>query len=232
MSLRTWPDTAGALGSVLSAVVAAFAAFGSRTASRQANKAATKAGATADLLAKIEQQRRHRELTPKFRVRGQVLDDSAYPGFAILFVMLSDGLLETLDAVTITILNTVEIQPWGLPEGVTEADAEGVLWSGWEFDTFLTGGVGQGAVKALSHRQSKPRSFSRREGKDWYQILLRRTAPPAWDNNWTEEKWRMKWETFPLRLSLDCYLAGHQSWIVYENVTVKPCDPKPDPADA
>ena len=75
---------------------------------------------------------------------------------------------------TLTILNTVEIQPRGLPEGVTEADAERALWSGWEFDTFLAG-----AVKASSHRQSRSRSFSRREGKAWYQLLLRHTSPPA-----------------------------------------------------
>ena len=131
MSLGTWA-AAGALGSVLSAVVAAVAAFGSRSAAQRANQAA-------GLMAEIEQQRRHRELMPKFRVRGQLMDNSPYPGFAILFVMLGDGELKTLDAVTITILNTVEIQPWGLPEGVTEKDAEEFLWSGWEFDTFIDG---------------------------------------------------------------------------------------------
>jgi hypothetical protein len=43
--------------------------------------------------------------------------------------MLADGQLESLDAVTITILNTIEIQPWGLPEGTTEAEADQLLWS-------------------------------------------------------------------------------------------------------
>ena len=224
MVLSAWLAVAAALGSVLSAVVAAVAAFWARAAAERANEAA-------GLMAEIEQQRRHRELTPKFRIRAQVMDNSPYPGFAILFVMLGDGELKTLDAVTITILNTVEIQPWGLPEGVTEKDAEEFLWSGWEFDTFLTGGVGQRAVKAASHRQSKPRCLSQPDGKDWYELLLRRTAPPNWDN-WTKEKWRSKWETFSLRLSLDCRLAGHQPWVVYETVTIEPPEVESGPVDA
>jgi hypothetical protein len=176
-------------------------------------------------MAEIEQQRRHRELMPRFRVRSQIMDGSPYPGFAILFVILVEGQLDALDEVTITILNTVGIQPWGLPSDVSEADADGVLWSGWEFDTFLTGGAGLQAVKALSHRQSKPRPFSRREGKDWCQLLLRRTRPPSWAN-WTEDEWRTKWDTFPLRLSMDCHLSGHQLWIVYENVEIESPSPR------
>jgi hypothetical protein len=182
-------------------------------------------------MAQIELQRQHRELTPKFRIRSRILDDSARPGFAILFVMLADGQLEILDAVTITILNTVEIRPWGLPEeDTTEAEAEETLWSGWEFDTFFTGSRDRRAAKAASARQSKPRSFSRPEGKDWYELLLRRTRTPNW-GDWTEETWREAWKTFPLRLSLDCHLAGHQPWLVFENVTIEPSNAESKPVE-
>lgn len=224
MSLGAWSAAAAALGSVLAAVIAAAAAFWARAAAQRSNEAA-------GLMAEIEQQRRHRELTPQFRIRAQAMANSPYPGFAILFVMLADGELKALDAVTITILNTVDIRPWGLPQGVTEKGAEEFLWSGWEFDTFITGGIGERAVEAASHRRSKPRRLSQLDGKDWYQLLIRRTAPPEWDN-WTEEKWRSKWETIPLRLSLDCRLAGHQPWAVYDTLTIEPPDAEPGSSDA
>jgi hypothetical protein len=195
MSLSTWLAVASALGSLLSAVVAALAAFASRTAARQANEAASKASAAAVVLTQIEEQRRHGEVTPKFRIRCQVQKDLPDPGFAILFVMLAGGELEALDTVTLTILNTVEVRPWGLPGGVTVDQAEEVLWSGWEFDTFFTGHAGKRALMASSHRQSKPRPFSRRDGKDWFQLLLRRTAPPTWQN-WPKKSGRRSGKPF------------------------------------
>lgn len=173
---------------------------------------------SSDRLAEIEIDRRHRELAPKFRVRAQVIDESAYPGFARLFVMLADGQLESLDAVTITILNTVEIQPWGLPKGISEHDADKILWSGWEFETFISG-----RKKASDHRHSIPRRLSRPEGKDWYELLIRRTAPPNW-GKWTNEDWRTSYDGAPLRLHLKCELAGHLPWIIFENVTVEPLE--------
>lgn len=221
MNVATWTAVAGAISAALSAVVAAIAAFWSRAAARQANEATLNAGAIANTVAEIEKQRRHRELMPNFRVRAAVLDDSVYPGFAILFVMLVDGQLDALDEVTITILNTVDIRPWALPKDFDETGAEEIIWSGWEFDTFFTGSRDPRAKLAASNRQSKPRPFSRREGKDWYQLLIRRTRPPEWDSR-TGEEWRRSYDEVPLRVALDCKLAGHEPWIVYKNVTIEP----------
>jgi hypothetical protein len=125
-----------------------------------------------------------------------------------------------LDEVAISILNTVDINPPGLPKGVTQYEAEAVIWAGWEFDTFLTGGLGKEAIQAVSHRQSKPRSFSRRAGRDWCEFLIRRTRPPSWDTR-NEEEWRSFWDTAPLRISISCHLDGHEPWIVYKQVMVK-----------
>lgn len=230
MSVSTWTAVVSSIGSVLSATIATVAAFWSRAAARQANEAAAKASATAEAVAEIEKQRRHRELTPDFRVRAAILDDSAYPGFAVLFVMFLDGQVDALDSVTITILNTVDLRPWNLPHGITETEAEGVIWSGWEFDNFFIGSRDPRAKRASSHRQSKPRPFSRPEGKDWYELLIRRTQPPHWSSQ-TKEEWRRQYDEIPLRLSLDCRLAGHEPWIIYKSVTVELHDPAPNIVD-
>jgi hypothetical protein len=226
-SVATWTAVVSAIGAVVSAVVAAIAAFWSRAAACKANEAAMNAVAIANTMAEVEKQRRHQELMPNFRVRATILDDSVYPGFATLFVMFLDGQLDALDAITIVILNTVDLRPWNLPDSVDEAEAEKIIWSGWEFDTFFVGSRDPRAHLAASRRQSKPRPFSRREGKDWYQLLIRRTRPPEWDGR-TEEEWRSQYDEVPIRLALECVLAGHEPWTVYKNVTVEPCPPGHD----
>jgi hypothetical protein len=224
VNISSWTAVVSAIGAALSAAVAAIATFWARTAARQANEAAANAGATANTVAEIEKQRRHQELTPNFRVRAAILDDSKSPGFgfAVLFVMLLDGQLDTLNEVTVSILNTVDLRPWNLPESVSETEAENFIWSGWEFDTWFVNPKGDPRSKlAANHRQSKPRSFSRREGKDWFELLLRRTRPPEWDDR-TNEEWQRQYDEVPLRLALNCNLAGHEPWIVYKSVTIEP----------
>ncbi len=166
----------------------------------------------------IERQRRHRELTPKFQVK--CMAGVPRDGFALLFVNLSGGELEAFDSVQITILNTVNVQPWGLPDDVSQADAEAVIWAGWEFNTFFGPAVGH----AVSRRQSRPRSYSRVSGKDWEQLLLRETRPPRW-NKMTLEEWRSYWREAPLRLRLE--RRRHDSpdlWVVNWNVEVEHSD--------
>jgi hypothetical protein len=65
--------------------------------------------------------------------------------------------------------------------------------------------------------------MSRTEGKDWYQLLLRRTAPPAWDKR-TEAEWRTDYQSLPLRLHLKCQVTGFKTWNIFENVTVEPLE--------
>jgi hypothetical protein len=191
----------GSIGSAFSALVAALAAYQARSAAKT--------------MVAIEEQRYHHELTPKFRIR--CTSGVPQDGFARLFVSLVGGELEAFDSVQVTILNTVDIRPWGLPEGVSQADAEAVLWAGWKFNTFF----GPAAAHDLSSRQSRPRMYSRASGKDWEELLLWETHPASWDKM-TPEEWRAKWREIPLRLRIECRRSDSKHpWVVNYNVEVE-----------
>lgn len=84
----------GALGTVAAAGIAAWAARQSRNAAQQAYSAA-------ETLAAIERGRRHDELAPEFELKfAGTGGDSAN-----LHVTLAGGALESLDEVTVTILD-------------------------------------------------------------------------------------------------------------------------------
>jgi hypothetical protein len=131
-------------------------------------------------------------------------------------IFLSPYWLDGLDSVQVTILNTVDIRPWAIPEGVSHADAEAVMWAGWEFNTFF----GPVSGHAANNRQSRPRPYSRATGKDWEQLLLRETRPPPW-SEMGPEKWQASWRNIPLRLRLDCSRLGYDPWVVYCNIEVE-----------
>lgn len=84
-------------------------------------------------MAGVERDRRYQELTPEFDVTftaRDTADDSAD-----LRVALKPGRLQRLDEVTITILDEAGKDHWtrGLPDGVTQDEAEMFVWGPWEF---------------------------------------------------------------------------------------------------
>jgi hypothetical protein len=114
-------DLAIAIIGAAAAVAAAIAALGFWKAARKSN-------ATADLMAGIEWDRRYQELTPEFDVTftaRDTADDSAD-----LRVALKPGRLQRLDEVTIAILDEAGKAHWtrGLPDGVTQDEAEIFVW--------------------------------------------------------------------------------------------------------
>ena len=114
-------DLAIAIISATAAVAAAIAALGSWKAARKAND-------TAGQMASIEHQRRHQELTPDFDITLTVRDTAA--DSADLRVALKPGTLLRLDQVWVTILDEAGKDHWtrGLPDGVTQEEAEMFVW--------------------------------------------------------------------------------------------------------
>lgn len=87
----------GAIGSVAAAAVAAWAAYQSRASAQQANRAAT-------TLARIEEDRRHAELCPRFRVLSGPIGQADYHDtFRLRLVVVGPPPLGQLDRLTVTI---------------------------------------------------------------------------------------------------------------------------------
>jgi 8-oxo-dGTP diphosphatase len=172
---------------MVATIAAAVAAIGSWRAAATANETATK-------MASIERDRRHEELTPKFQIA--CVETAGAPVYAELHVMLTGGGLGHLDQVTIMILDETGSDHWarGLPDGVTQEQAEAFVWGPLEFNTGASDQV-------VSNRRSKPRPYSRMSGQNWDLLSLQRTRPGHWMTPIGEGEWR-KEHGGPVRLLL------------------------------
>jgi hypothetical protein len=196
-------DLAIAIIGAVATVAAAVAATGSWVAARRANE-------TASAIAAIERDRRHDEVSPGFDFTCTVRDKA--PECADLRVELIGGRLERHAAVTVTILDEAGQDDWihGLPDGVTQEDAEGFVWGPWEFNTAASDNV-------VSNRQSKARPYSRMSGKNWDLLVLRATRPGRWMSIGQDE-WRKRWKDRPVRLLVTCLCDGYEPWFIQRDV--------------
>jgi hypothetical protein len=207
-------DLANALGEVAAPVAAAIAAVGSWWAAARSNQVTRG-------LAAIERDRRHDELAPDFEVTCTERDTA--PDQAFLRVALKRGHLERLDEVIITIQDEAGQEHWvdGLPDGVTQEQAEAFVWGPWDFN------VGAGAQVA-GNRTTNGRPYSIVTGKNWDVLALNRTRPGHWMGSaTTQESWRRRYADQPLRLLITCRRDGYEPWTLpYEVGTERRRPPK------
>jgi hypothetical protein len=194
----------GAVGSVAAAGVAAWAAWLSRSSAQEAN-------AAAGTMAAIERDRRHDELCPGFEITCTVRDTALTS--ADLHIVLKPSDLGRLDEVVVTILDERGADHWahGLPDGVTQAEAEAFVWGGWEFNTGAS-------EQVVSNRTTKPRSYSLADGKNWDVLSLRHTQPGQWMTWASPEEWQRQYRDKPVRLLLTCRREGYTPWTVLHEV--------------
>jgi hypothetical protein len=132
---------------------------------------------------------------------------------AELHVALKPGKLESLDEVTVTILDEAGSDHWGhgLPDAVTQQEAEAFVWGPWEFNTGAS-------AQVASNRTTKPRAYSLITGKNWDLLSLRRTQPGRWMTATSQEQWREQYEHTPIRLLLACRRTGYQPWVEFYEI--------------
>lgn len=164
----------------------------------------------------IEQDRRHEELTPEFEVTCLVPDRAS--DSADLRVTLTGG-LDYLDEVVITILDEAGRGHWahGLPAGVTREQAEAFVWGPWEFNTGAS-------AQVITGRETRTRSYSRVNGKNWDVLSLTATRPGHWMTGTTQDSWRKQYQDHPVRLLFTCRRDGYEPW--YVSYEVHPARPK------
>jgi hypothetical protein len=133
---------------------------------------------------------------------------------ADLRVELVGGRLERHTAVTVTILDEAGQDHWtrGLPDGVTQDEAEAFVWGPWEFNTGAS-------EQVVSNRESKARPYSRVSGKNWDLLSLRATRPGKWMSI-SQAEWRKQWGGEPVRLLVTCICEGYEPWFIQRNVYV------------
>lgn len=194
----------------LSAVSAAGSWFAATRSLKSSREAAT---ATAGLTA-IERERQHAELAPEFKITlTEGWQGIPYNGQLDVGLVGPVG-LDYLDEVTIRILDEAGVDHWGrgLPTGVGEAEAARFIWGPWQFNV--------GASEDVSdNRTTKPRPYSRVNGKNWNRFSLVHTTPGHWMGAMDAERWQ-KEQPGPLRLSITCCRHPYEPWIVLHEI---PC---------
>lgn len=111
---------------------------------------------------------------------------------------------------TIVILDEAGADHWarGFPSGVTEEDARQFVWGPWQFNTGAS-------AQVTDNRTTRPRPYSRADGRNWDRLSLERTRPGRW-MSMSPEQWKKQREG-PIRLQITCQLAGEQ-WVLLQEI--------------
>lgn len=195
-----WPDIVNAIAAGASAVAAGAALF----AAWRANSAAEHANDTADAVARIERDRWHTELTPQFEITATELGPGVNRA-ALRMTLTGPAGLTRLDAVTITIRDDGYTH---LPcAGVTQEMLDATIFWPYQFEP----GV-DGADRGGRSVTTNPTQIG-----DWVKHSLSGTPVPAWSNL---EYWREQYRDEPVRLRLECQVAGFKPWYIATEVRV------------
>lgn len=187
---------------IIATAVAAVAAVGSWCAATQANKAAERANATADVLAQIERDRWHAELTPKL----QVELTGALGGRAELKVTLSGPPgLDRLDRLSVSVRDDGDDHhPVIAGRSDQEAqEASHVIWGPYQF------------VRAVDGASRDGRHASGEETVaqgDGIRRTMEETPAPSWVP--ATKNWQDRYKDKRVRLTFTCIREGHRPWTI------------------
>jgi hypothetical protein len=207
------------IAALVVSIVAAAGSVGAVLYSRRSAKSAAVSASAANTAAALDSQRRHDELTPEFDISITAGENGVGDHAEMRVALTGPAGLGRLDEVTIAILDEAGVDRWahGLPDKVGPEEACRFVWGPWEFN------IGASA-QVNDNRTTRPRSYSRPDGKNWDRLGLTRTRPGHWMGSMTSEQWRRQ-QAGPVRLQITCARDGEQ-WISLREVQV----PEPPPA--
>lgn len=179
------------LGGV-AALVAAIASVGSWVAARQANHAAA-------TLARIERDRWHADLTPKFEVTCQTTGGDRAQ---LRVALVGPAGLDRLDRVIVSVRDDIRGRRPVTAGGPSAEQIAQHVWGPYRF------------VPGVDRADQTGRTVAPVELHlgDWRPFALERTPPPPWSGD--IETWRRQYDSQPLRLTLTCHRQGDQPWTV------------------
>lgn len=190
----------GALATVAAAGVAAWAARQSRISAQRANDAAA-------ALTDIERDRRHSELTPRFRV----IVEPWGPGtdtMKLRVMLLGPPGLDHLDAVTVRIRDDHFRRGEGLllAGGPTREQVKTHIWGPYMF----TPGTGPDEARAEPTGRVTEYKAELPVGEE-LPFQLDPTRPGSWMTGMSQEDWQRQRGTV-IRLAIDAIHAQHGKW--------------------
>ena len=176
--------------------------------------AAFKSNATSQSLARIERERRHQELRPKFTPWCE-----EYSEIYFYLNLRLDGAygLDQLDSLKISISNNKNFHPTSLVVQAknsdgrpTDEDIEKHIWAPFRFSPNVTSSTDENR----STEDGRSITYPTLKLGDEARFQMERTQPPIW-NPTLGDKW---WQGFGikpvLKISIECRKSGLEPWII------------------
>ncbi|HUY46487.1 MAG TPA: hypothetical protein VMV92_12255 [Streptosporangiaceae bacterium] len=186
------------IAALVVSIVAAAGSVGAVWYSRRSAKSAAVSAAAASTTAALDSQRRHDELTPEFDISIAANQSGAGDHAHMRVTLTGPAGLDRLDEVIIAILDEAGADQWahGLPDKVSAEEARLFVWGPWEFNTGAS-------AQVTDNRTTRPRPYSRPDGRNWDRLSLTRTRPGHWMGAMTPEQWQRD-QDGPVRVQITC----------------------------
>jgi len=194
------------LGDVVALGATAIAAV----AARQSNKSSGKANQTAEALAEIERDRRHAELTPRFRVRVEPWTAGNNDDLRLRVMLTGPPGLDRIDGLTVKVRDDHFRRGEGnlLAGGPTSEQIKAHVWGPYRFRP----GTGPDNSRADVDGRATIYDTELPIGEE-LPYLLERTRPPDWATSMTQEQWNTQRGPV-IRIVLEAWHDDHGRWIL------------------
>ncbi len=209
----SWADKLSAVSAGMGVVTASIALWIARVANEaahQSNRAAEQANATAEAVAKVERERWHHEMTPRFDVTITRLGPDSDQA-SLMLTFKGPPALERLDAVEVEIRDDGYTHVANLASGPTQEEIDETIWGPYRFKPSID--------RASANGRKVPAVPVELGG--WLKYTLEKSFAPTWSDT---AYWRDRYGGAPVRLWVRCHRDGHQPWMLTFNVEV--ADPR------
>jgi len=192
------------LGDLVALGATAIAAVAARQSSKASNKANQAAGALAD----IERDRRHSELTPRFRVRVEPWTAGNDQDLRLRIMLSGPTGLDRVNGLTVKIRDDHFRRGEGTltAGGPTREEIKAQVWGPYRFRP------GTGPDESLADSDGRVTAYEAELpiGEE-LPYLLERTRPPAWARSTTQEQWNEQRGPV-IRIVLEAWHDDHGRW--------------------
>jgi len=179
-------------------------------AARQSNKSSGKANQTAEALADIERDRRHFELTPRFRVRVEPWSPGDNENLRLRVMLTGPTGLDHIDGLTVKIRDDHFKRGEGVltAGGPTREEIKAQVWGPYRFRPST------GPDESLADEDGRTTVYDAELpiGEE-LPYFLERTMPPAWARTMTQEQWNEQRGPV-IRIVLEARHHDHGKWIL------------------
>jgi len=203
MDLTIFYSAAGDVVALGVTAIAAVAARLSYQSSRQANS-------TAGALASIEQDRRHSELTPRFRVRVEPWTAGNDEDLRLRIMLSGPTGPDRIDGLTATIRDDHFRRGEGTLTGggPTREEIKAQVWGPYQFRP----GTGPDEARADENGRVTVYDAQLPIGEE-LPYLLERTRPPAWARHMTQQQWNEQRGPV-IRIALEAWHQENGRWVL------------------